>query len=165
MQRFFGHAPEARAPCKTPPRARRMLSFSFFLLPEESSSMRNRDLEHGTAAEEATSDASRRQVDARYFLARTRWRSAAICANATLASVLIELEPARPERAADLPRYIGLWQRNAACGGHFRDDRHVVLRPRHGLRAPLRSGQHRSELQAPCNLVCRLLLESQRSPP
>src|SRR5213592_3222282 len=106
--------------------------------PGRCSSMRNRDLEHGTATEEATSDASRRQVHARFFMARTRWRSAAICGNATLPSVLIELEAARLERAADLSRDIGLWQRNAARGGHFRDDRHVVLRPGHGLRAPLR---------------------------
>src|SRR2546422_3143103 len=72
------------------------------------------------------------------FLSLSSWRSAAICGNATLPSVLIELEAARLERAANLPRYIGLWQRNAARGGHFRDDRHVVLPPSHGLRAPLR---------------------------
>src|SRR5438270_4926757 len=66
-----------------------------------------------------------------------RWRSATICRNATLPAVLIELEPARLERAADLPRYIGLWQREAARGGHLLDDRHVVLGPGHGLRAPL----------------------------
>src|SRR3989449_11037018 len=71
------------------------------------------------------------------FPSLSSWRSAAICANATLPSVLIELEAARLERAADLPRYIGLWQRNAARGRHFRDARHVVLCPGHGLRAPL----------------------------
>src|SRR5207302_7759418 len=65
------------------------------------------------------------------------WRSAAICRNATLPAVLIELEPARLERAADLARYIRLWQREAARGSHFGDDRHVVLRPGHGLRVPL----------------------------
>src|SRR5947208_9605239 len=102
--------------------------------PRRRSLMRNVDLEHGTAGEQATSDASRRQVHARF----TRWRSAAICGNATLPSVLIELEAARLERAADFPRDIGLWQRTSARGGHFCDARHVVLLPSHGLRSPLR---------------------------
>src|SRR5438034_10142352 len=118
---------------KSAPTATATAFLFIFPPPGRDSSVRNRDLEHGTAVEEATSDTSRRQVDARYFLARTRWRSAAICGNATLPSVLIELEAARLERTADLPRYIGLWQRNAACGGHFRDDRHVVLRPGHEI--------------------------------
>src|SRR5256885_11780869 len=30
---------------------------------------------------------------------------------------------------------------------------------------PLRSEEHTSELQSPCNLVCRLLLEKKTSPP
>src|SRR5437879_4891702 len=122
---------------KSAPTATATAFLFIFPPPGRGSSMRNRDLEHGTAAEEATSDASPRQVDARYFLARMRWRSAAICPNATLPSVVVELEAPRLERAADLPRYIGLWQRNAARRGHFGDDRHVVLRPGHGLRAPL----------------------------
>src|SRR3989442_5526417 len=100
--------------------------------PRRRSLMRNVDLEHGTAGEQATSDASRRQVHARF----TRWRSAAICGNATLPSVLIELEAARLERAADLPRYIGLWQRKSPFRGHLRLDRPFCLRPRHWLRAP-----------------------------
>src|SRR2546425_12039012 len=123
---------------KSAPTATATAFLFIFPPPGRCSSMRNLDLEHGTAGAEATSDASRRQVHASFCLAHTRWRSAAICGNATLPSVLIELEAARLERAADLPRYIGLWQRNAARGGHFRDDRHVVLRPGHGLRAPLR---------------------------
>src|SRR5256885_4117680 len=31
-----------------------------------------------------------------------------------------------------------------------------------GLKAALRSEEHTSELQSPCNLVCRLLLEKQK---
>src|SRR6266480_7307327 len=123
---------------KSVPTATATAFLFIFPPPRRRSLMRNVDLEHGTATEDATSDSSRRQVDAKFFLACTRWRSAAICGNATLPSVLIELEAARLERAADLSRYLGLGQRNAARSGHFRDDRHVVLRPRHGLRAPLR---------------------------
>src|SRR5688500_19574155 len=33
----------------------------------------------------------------------------------------------------------------------------------HELRTPLRSEEHTSELQSPCNLVCRLLLEKKNS--
>ena len=53
------------------------------------------------------------------FLSFKRWRSAAICGNATLPSVLIELEPARLERAADVARDSSLRQREAARGSHF----------------------------------------------
>src|SRR5205807_8493487 len=36
-------------------------------------------------------------------------------------------------------------------------------RQRHGLEGPLpRSEEHTSELQSPCNLVCRLLLEKKK---
>src|SRR5256885_9871887 len=38
--------------------------------------------------------------------------------------------------------------------GRAGSDRRVVLRP-----PPARSEEHTSELQSPCNLVCRLLLE------
>src|SRR2546426_3494338 len=34
--------------------------------------------------------------------------------------------------------------------------------PEHGLRHRLRSEEHTSELQSPCNLVCRLLLEKKK---
>src|SRR2546426_5121674 len=33
---------------------------------------------------------------------------------------------------------------------------------RHGVHAPARSEEHTSELQSPCNLVCRLLLEKKK---
>src|SRR2546426_3870370 len=35
-------------------------------------------------------------------------------------------------------------------------------RPFHGLGRALRSEEHTSELQSPCNLVCRLLLEKKK---
>src|SRR5256885_5635062 len=51
------------------------------------------------------------------------------------------------------------------------DHRHLALRigGRHVLRVPLRhmefgrSEEHTSELQSPCNLVCRLLLEKKKN--
>src|SRR3989454_8270881 len=44
-----------------------------------------------------------------------------------------------------------------------REPRHDVGVPgaRHGVRRP-RSEEHTSELQSPCNLVCRLLLEKKK---
>src|SRR2546426_9292484 len=36
-------------------------------------------------------------------------------------------------------------------------------RPSHRLRWPVRSEEHTSELQSPCNLVCRLLLEKKKN--
>src|SRR2546426_1784859 len=51
-----------------------------------------------------------------------------------------------------------------------RDRRGVARAPRHhgaatgeGTRAPVRSEEHTSELQSPCNLVCRLLLEKKKT--
>src|SRR6266403_3940343 len=89
---------------KSAPTATATAFLFIFPPPGRCSLMRNIDLEHGTAGQQTTSDASRRQVHARFFLGFTRWRSAAIFANATLPSVLIELEAARLERAADLSR-------------------------------------------------------------
>src|SRR5256885_6442048 len=51
-------------------------------------------------------------------------------------------------------------------GGRWRHGRvHAPVRPRRG--APdsrERSEEHTSELQSPCNLVCRLLLEKKKKP-
>ena len=41
----------------------------------------------------------------------------------------------------------------------FSISRHVVKLPVHKSDARKRSEEHTSELQSPCNLVCRLLLE------
>src|SRR5256885_14252753 len=43
-------------------------------------------------------------------------------------------------------------------GPTARSERNPRLRERQGPRARTRSEEHTSELQAPCNLVCRLLL-------
>src|SRR5256885_3578459 len=42
-----------------------------------------------------------------------------------------------------------------------RETDRVPLRPRDAVRLP-RSEEHTSELQSPCNLVCRLLLEKKK---
>src|SRR2546426_4473796 len=39
---------------------------------------------------------------------------------------------------------------------------HFAARGRRGVRQPDRSEEHTSELQSPCNLVCRLLLEKKK---
>src|SRR5256885_12999097 len=50
----------------------------------------------------------------------------------------------------------------AAGDGHFR---RVLLHELHGHHDRLwRSEEHTSELQSPCNLVCRLLLEKKKLP-
>src|SRR2546426_8267286 len=49
-------------------------------------------------------------------------------------------------------RYRRLGRERQSCG---------VLHPRRGL-AHRRSEEHTSELQSPCNLVCRLLLEKKK---
>src|SRR2546426_5536387 len=41
---------------------------------------------------------------------------------------------------------------------------HVVLYAMFVVVPPLRSEEHTSELQSPCNLVCRLLLEKKKKP-
>src|SRR2546426_5983324 len=43
-------------------------------------------------------------------------------------------------------------QREESCGCHFREE----------YQTPERSEEHTSELQSPCNLVCRLLLEKKK---
>src|SRR2546426_7949799 len=47
-------------------------------------------------------------------------------------------------------------------GGDGLDDHHPALQ---AGRAALRSEEHTSELQSPCNLVCRLLLEKKKKRP
>src|SRR5256885_2326256 len=51
--------------------------------------------------------------------------------------------------------------RPAAPGRHFEDSEGDAVRPG-GRRAMGRSEEHTSELQSPCNLVCRLLLEKKK---
>src|SRR5256885_11506641 len=67
--------------------------------------------------------------------------------------------PAVPRSAAARPPPPAVWAR----GSHLR--RAASLRPRRGsirARYSSRSEEHTSELQSPCNLVCRLLLEKKK---
>src|SRR5256885_3098378 len=61
-----------------------------------------------------------------------------------------------PRRASDGTAAAG----RAACTRRARRDRGSEPAA-HGLR---RSEEHTSELQSPCNLVCRLLLEKKKNP-
>src|SRR2546426_3552712 len=73
----------------------------------------------------------------------------------------------RPPRSTLFP-YTTLFRSSRAAGGeraHYRIA-HGRERHRQGLggaaRPPARSEEHTSELQSPCNLVCRLLLEKKK---
>src|SRR5256885_10781487 len=60
---------------------------------------------------------------------------------------------------------LGLLIGAAALGGGFVATRNFVrrrLRFVDAVRSPARSEEHTSELQSPCNLVCRLLLEKKK---
>src|SRR6266446_9502504 len=62
----------------------------------------------------------------------------------------------RPPRSTLFP-YTTLFRPGGVC-------RHQgVRRQRAPLPSPARSEEHTSELQSPCNLVCRLLLEKKKS--
>src|SRR2546426_8177739 len=54
---------------------------------------------------------------------------------------------------------------SSAANGCRRRRRHVLTRPADskGPISELRSEEHTSELQSPCNLVCRLLLEKKKN--
>src|SRR5256885_12137701 len=67
----------------------------------------------------------------------------------------------RPPRSTLFP-YTTLFRSTSASSlsnPHFRS---IVATP-HAHRAALRSEEHTSELQSPCNLVCRLLLEKKKT--
>src|SRR5256885_9863905 len=61
---------------------------------------------------------------------------------------------AAPEPDDDPP---GIWARSQGL--------RAAGKGRSGLGAPMRSEEHTSELQSPCNLVCRLLLEKKKKTP
>src|SRR5256885_9950746 len=71
----------------------------------------------------------------------------------------------RPPRSTLFP-YTTLFR--SVCVGHLGVEKDVVLTPlMHDtpaeLAQPDRSEEHTSELQSPCNLVCRLLLEKKKT--
>src|SRR5256885_10337083 len=74
-------------------------------------------------------------------------------AGVTLALPLLEsmipaLTPLRLTAAAPVRRFVGIWHPHGAAPGYWS-----------------RSEEHTSELQSPCNLVCRLLLEKKKTRP
>src|SRR5256885_12126231 len=74
----------------------------------------------------------------------------------------------RPPRSTLFP-YTTLFRSRPmdhARGGGDGEARHTRARrqePQHHLRRRRRSEEHTSELQSPCNLVCRLLLEKKKT--
>src|SRR5205807_7683252 len=76
-------------------------------------------------------------------------------------SELVRVTVNVPEAAAAVPE-IKKRLRDAGCDvpliGDFHYNGHVLL-TNHPACAEARSEEHTSELQSPCNLVCRLLLE------
>src|SRR5256885_9790662 len=68
----------------------------------------------------------------------------------------------RPPRSTLFP-YTTLFRsrRNAKAGRHLRLHRQGITM--NTITTPGRSEEHTSELQSPCNLVCRLLLEKKKN--
>src|SRR2546426_5921976 len=62
----------------------------------------------------------------------------------------------------DAPRHAVRGRRGAARGRDRPHLRHLLLLRGAPLHGRLRSEEHTSELQSPCNLVCRLLLEKKK---
>src|SRR2546426_6794294 len=69
------------------------------------------------------------------------------------------LAPHEMDRRAPLRARLG--QHEGARGEIERGEADLARWPGAG-RAPVRSEEHTSELQSPCNLVCRLLLEKKK---
>src|SRR5256885_13088222 len=68
----------------------------------------------------------------------------------------------RPPRSTLFP-YTTLFRSRAPPGAHARRSGDPRSRPGRGKRGHRRrSEEHTSELQSPCNLVCRLLLEKKK---
>src|SRR2546426_6029412 len=91
-----------------------------------------------------------------------RWRgraARAAVAQASRAARLPGAQPA-PEPHARAPRGLAVERPGRAPGAPFAE-RGAARVSAHSRRAP-RSEEHTSELQSPCNLVCRLLLEKKK---
>src|SRR2546426_7693084 len=68
----------------------------------------------------------------------------------------------RPSKPSGMPMTLHLYLRKAALTAA----RMTALRPGASpppVQMPMRSEEHTSELQSPCNLVCRLLLEKKKT--
>src|SRR5256885_6858568 len=68
----------------------------------------------------------------------------------------------RPGRPGGCPGPAGLTRRNMLQVGTI-GALHLSLPSVLAAGDPIRSGEHTSELQSPCNLVCRLLLEKKKN--
>src|ERR1039457_72198 len=75
--------------------------------------------------------------------------AAAACANLTLGIWLFIREPARSADLIELTRWARAWLAGSNPYANISDIS--------------RSEEHTSELQSPCNLVCRLLLEKKKN--
>src|SRR2546426_6003961 len=75
----------------------------------------------------------------------------------------------RSPAAADHHAHVSHAQRSVVSGRRGRRDRRTVAAAADAGAARAsrdqRSEEHTSELQSPCNLVCRLLLEKKKTPP
>src|SRR2546426_2819860 len=68
----------------------------------------------------------------------------------------------RSRRSRDSLLYV---ERSSLGSGTFEQRTTVLLDPADGSVRQVRSEEHTSELQSPCNLVCRLLLEKKKITP
>src|SRR5256885_7007535 len=72
-----------------------------------------------------------------------------------------------PRFAMTIPRLLGStkWQMDLGANGRSIDIKNAGIHVTHSYESfidILRSEEHTSELQSPCNLVCRLLLEKKK---
>src|SRR2546426_8268116 len=76
----------------------------------------------------------------------------------------VTLDRARHARAPCAPAILGADRAGIASARHDRDvdDWMRTIKAGRDLRDDARSEEHTSELQSPCNLVCRLLLEKKK---
>src|SRR2546426_5924804 len=98
------------------------------------------------------------------LLSRERWRCSQI--SASLWSMVEVAEVTTPSLSSTMPRRQS-WGRLFLCLGQakawwFHQIMSPDMWPCRVLRLTDRSEEHTSELQSPCNLVCRLLLEKKK---
>src|SRR3989454_5060710 len=60
-------------------------------------------------------------------------------------------------------RSSGFVSRSRCCGKSYPNRPFTQVEPWFGVSSSMRSEEHTSELQSPCNLVCRLLLEKKKT--
>src|SRR2546426_4250872 len=104
-------------------------------------------------------------------LAEHAGQTAALAAGfrAACSRVVVTLDADLQNDPADVPALLAELERSSAAAVvGYRVNRHdsawkrLQSRVANGVRNRLRSEEHTSELQSPCNLVCRLLLEKKK---